>query len=425
MHRSSFPAYIARAAAQTARGNTNAAEKDLMVAAIGYDSARAALASAALQWSLQEQARSVYDSLVMLHVRRGESARALATHETSRQLWTSRHQGASMPAGRPSPSTVVDFALVGNELISWTIGTSDTTFAVKRIDRASFRARIERVRTSLELGVSEARLRPDLSALYDELLREPLRGRTAKSVVVVPDREIADVPVSARRGPKTKTYVTERFQVTLSPSLAATARSVTTSTVGPALVISIPSWTPGSFRVSYLSPAQSARRCECVICTELRNSPVQMQTAHTWWRRCRVRQWCTTHGHAVFDDAQPWRSALAVKPRGLTANAISTLDLHGVRLVVLSACETMRAPDQRGSGFAGLSDAFLAAGAGGVIGSLWRVNDSTAVTLMLRFHEEYRTRRDAAGALQKAQQAAIREGVSPSGWAAFRYYGTN
>jgi len=96
-------------------------------------------------------------------------------------------------------------------------------------------------------------------------------------------------------------------------------------------------------------------------------------------------------------------------------------------LVVLSACESMRISDHRGSGFAGLSEAFLGAGAGGVIGSSWRVSDAPTAGLMREFHRSYRKSGDASDALRAAQLVVLRSSSTPlrtpASWGAFRYAG--
>jgi CHAT domain-containing protein len=140
-------------------------------------------------------------------------------------------------------------------------------------------------------------------------------------------------------------------------------------------------------------------------------------------------------GHAVFDDQRPERSALVLAPAragdtasaSLAAGRIATLDQRRVRLVVLSACETVRAGTERASGFTGLAGAFLAAGVGGVIGTLWRVDDDATRTLLVAFHHELARTGDPPSALRAAQLRLLRgpEGRwrAPTAWAAVRYVG--
>jgi CHAT domain-containing protein len=139
-------------------------------------------------------------------------------------------------------------------------------------------------------------------------------------------------------------------------------------------------------------------------------------------------------GHAVFDDTRPERSYLVLAGADttgrLTAEAVRTLRLGGVRLVVLSACRTLRAREGRSGGFAGLSGALLAAEVGGVVGSLWQVSDELTAPLMREFHAQFLTREsgDPARALRKAQLAMLNSKDdprlnSPAAWAGFRYTG--
>ncbi|HEX8246205.1 MAG TPA: CHAT domain-containing protein, partial [Longimicrobium sp.] len=110
----------------------------------------------------------------------------------------------------------------------------------------------------------------------------------------------------------------------------------------------------------------------------------------------------------------------------LTAAQIAGMKLGGMDLVVLSACSTLNDP-RGGGGFTGLGGAFLGAGARGVIGSLWEVNDDRTPELMRRFYAEYGKNGDAAAALRFAQLQMLRSKDagqrSPSAWAGFEYQG--
>ena len=71
----------------------------------------------------------------------------------------------------------------------------------------------------------------------------------------------------------------------------------------------------------------------------------------------------------------------------LTALEASYLDLDGVELVVLSACETALGKVESGEGVIGLVQGFQMAGAQQVLGSLWKVDDEATSALMTKFYE--------------------------------------
>jgi CHAT domain-containing protein len=70
----------------------------------------------------------------------------------------------------------------------------------------------------------------------------------------------------------------------------------------------------------------------------------------------------------------------------LTAAEVSSMNLDGVQLVVLSACETALGKAESGEGVIGLVRAFQVAGAERVIASLWPVDDAATRALMCRFY---------------------------------------
>ena len=110
----------------------------------------------------------------------------------------------------------------------------------------------------------------------------------------------------------------------------------------------------------------------------------------------------------------------------LTAEEVSGLDLRGVELVVLSACETGLGLAS-GDGILGLRRAFTAAGARELVTSLWAIPDDATSRLMDDFYRHYLGRRGmtAVDALQRAQLQALERNRArfgdgrPAAWGAF------
>lgn len=110
----------------------------------------------------------------------------------------------------------------------------------------------------------------------------------------------------------------------------------------------------------------------------------------------------------------------------LTATDVITLDLSGVDLVVLSACETGLGRPQSGEGLLGLRRAFHMSGAETVISSLWSVMDSSTSELMQSFYSNLLLkgmgRQQALRTAQLDMLARNREELGearPSDWGGF------
>jgi CHAT domain-containing protein/Tfp pilus assembly protein PilF len=109
----------------------------------------------------------------------------------------------------------------------------------------------------------------------------------------------------------------------------------------------------------------------------------------------------------------------------LTALEASGLNLVGTDLVVLSACETGVGEIKNGEGVYGLRRAFQCAGAGTVLMSLWKVDDTETCSLMTRFYQNWLSGQTKKEALRGAALAALNnrragnESTHPIFWGGF------
>jgi CHAT domain-containing protein len=126
--------------------------------------------------------------------------------------------------------------------------------------------------------------------------------------------------------------------------------------------------------------------------------------------------------HAVVDEEQPERSAIILAPGSeaedgfLQVREIADLSLDG-QLVILSSCRSSSGRILGGEGAQSLARAFLQAGAGAVLASLWPLEDEEASMVFSSFSEALGRGRSVAGALSEAQLVAIDTGMPAASWA--------
>ncbi|MBR4094656.1 MAG: CHAT domain-containing protein [Bacteroidales bacterium] len=103
----------------------------------------------------------------------------------------------------------------------------------------------------------------------------------------------------------------------------------------------------------------------------------------------------------------------------LTSHEISSMDLNGADLVVLSACQTALG-EISGEGVFGLQRGFKKACAKTMLMSLWEVEDYATSQLMTSFYTNLAQGLDKTQALYKAQKHVMEVcGTDPSLWAGF------
>ncbi|MEW6282126.1 MAG: CHAT domain-containing protein, partial [Candidatus Eremiobacterota bacterium] len=129
--------------------------------------------------------------------------------------------------------------------------------------------------------------------------------------------------------------------------------------------------------------------------------------------------------HGVLDNQDVARSyiVLAADPADaaagrLTVREVWGLNLQGLELVTLSACQTALGEGNPGDDLISLENAFLFAGASSVVASLWKVDDEATGMLMAEFYRSLAAS-GRARALQAAQLAVKKRHPHPYYWAPF------
>jgi CHAT domain-containing protein len=114
----------------------------------------------------------------------------------------------------------------------------------------------------------------------------------------------------------------------------------------------------------------------------------------------------------------------------LLAMDVANLDLAGVDLVTLSACETGLGEIKRGEGVFGLQRSFVMAGAEALVMSLWNVPDRETKDLMVDFYRQILAGGSQRESFRQSQLRMLRSGPGgaarhPFFWAAFQYLGVD
>ncbi len=381
----------------------------------------------------------VYARLARVEMRRGRAAQAFAVSE---QLHARRLREVTVAAGavRPVAWRAVAAALDSGQALVEYLATDEAVLAfVVRpdtilaldlaTDRRTIATLVDFARGTLAVDAARARAawRAPLRRLHD-LLIAPLEeaGHLAgtRSLVVVPNAELHYLPFAAlmdrRAGDR---FLVERYDLESTPSAAIWAeRPRARPPVRSVLAMApLPEALPASTREVAAIGARFGPRATVLVGVEgslgaFRERAPRADIVHVATRG-RVERLDPLSSHISFAAAAGDDGRLEV--RDLVGFALPA------SLVVLSACETAlgggRLTDvPAGDDWVGFVHAFLAAGAAGVVATLWTVSDSASAGLMDAFYMEVAAGRPPAAALASAQRRGIAGGAeSPLSWAGF------
>ncbi|MCC7545146.1 MAG: CHAT domain-containing protein, partial [Aquabacterium sp.] len=134
--------------------------------------------------------------------------------------------------------------------------------------------------------------------------------------------------------------------------------------------------------------------------------------------------------HAEVDEVDPLFSRILLANDGqdrglLEAREVYQLNMSGVSLVTLSACESGLGKVVKGDEIIGFTRSFLSAGAGSMVASLWPVADESTEALMTRMYQTMGEGTDLMDAMRQAQLDVQkkRRFAHPFFWAPFNVIG--
>jgi CHAT domain-containing protein/tetratricopeptide (TPR) repeat protein len=278
-----------------------------------------------------------------------------------------------------------------------------------------------------------------LTALYEILVApaeraEALRG--ARRLVIIPHSVLAYLPFAALLRETTGRYLMEDYALLQLPSAAVLpvlrhgSGGVTEGswpTGAAAAFAPFPRDLPGSAReaVAFQRVVPGAETHEGATATEghLREALAGGGIVHV-----------ATHG--IMNLRNPMFSRIELAPSTRRAEDDGRLEVHELLdlrihapLVFLSGCETglgaaWSTQFARGEDYATLAQAFLYAGVGSVVATLWRIGDDGAAAFTEKFYTQLR-RLEPAEALAAAQRDMLRDSsyAAPYYWAGYQLSG--
>ena len=423
------------------------------------ESVRGSLQLAKLKTDFLADKRDVYDALVELLADRPDATEIFDLLERSRSR-TFQDRLRERAGGGPSAALVlpaIQARLDPHSLLLEYWVTPRAAAVVWVTQRASGIARIP---FSPDTAAEVAAFTEDLSSesgdgwrrasetLGKRLLSgiEPLGWPELRHVIVVADGPLSALPFEVLQPPAAPgTLLVERFDVSYAPAAALLLHEDR-----PALG----SWSlPWKRRlIAFGDPVVSAQSGDAL--------PVEAPRARLATSAEEVREIARLSGgradihlgaasskkrllqgeargvpllhlstHATADDANPERSRILFSPASpgggpdyLFLREVYDLDLRGVDLATLSACDTERGKVIRGEGLQGFSRALLSAGSRATVTTLWRVADKPATEFMKQLYFELGNREPKAEALRLAKLRFLRSGTAlrhPRFWAAF------
>lgn len=266
--------------------------------------------------------------------------------------------------------------------------------------------------------------------LYTKLIAPLVPHIRYRRLVLIPHDVLHYLPFAALRDPSTGHFLIEDYTLSYVPSASALRllREKETPVAGRALVLGAPEGLDPELQA--LPAAQQEAKA---VARLFGTRPLLGREATEGRLHILAGKVDLLHiaAHGEYEPRNSLFSRIILAPGSdhdgnLEVHEISSdLDLAGVNLVVLSACETARGERSGGDEITGLTRAFLYAGSPAVIATLWRIDDKASAVLMKKFYQRLLKGASAAEALREAQ-LSLRHSPrysDPFYWAAFSLTG--
>jgi len=421
-----------------ARGDREGALRAYLETVRLADQLRGKFQSEEFKTGLFSNVQKVFDTALSLSLETRDFDAAWTISEASRArqlLDTLRERATDNLAGRPTTLPEMQAALAPNEAVLqfhtlpdrtvvWFVTRTQVAATTVPLGEAALAQQVDAFRLSV------VERRRDTAALaqglYKALLPNVDLSRTQR-LFVVPHGPLHYLPFQALHDGSG--YLIQRTALAVWPSAAVGTRLLAAKETPDATLLGFGN--PATDRD--VPPLPGAEREVKQVAQQFGHSSVFVQQEATR-QRFKANE---THSnilhvaaHAEVDEVDPLFSRILFASNRedtglLEARDIYGIDLKGVRLVTLSACESGLGKVAGGDEIIGFTRSFLSAGANSIVASLWPVADESTDLLMGRLYRDLASGQDLMSSMRQAQLDVQknRRFAHPFFWAPFNVVG--
>ncbi len=381
---------LLRGRARMRIGDAAAAAEDFEEGIREIERHRIAYAGALVGTGIFDAGRALFQEAMALALQRGDAAAAFAYAERSRAHLAETPATAAeiMKRLRGSGAAVLEVVALNDEVI---------TFCLTEKALGAGRRRFSRSDVANPSRASRARL-------YDALVRptETLLA-TARQLIVVNDPLFDDMPYAALYDSVAQAFLVQRMPVSMA--LSASSLQPGSSTLPNAIVtVSLPS---GEAAGSVALPRTVA---ELEDVRALYPHASESSTLHELAAAVSVAGVVHIAGHTQRRSGADEAGLRFANQEWASWRRIAATRFPPASTIVLAACETLRRRRSPPAFALSLGDAFLAAGAGDVIGTLDVIADDDAYDLFRAIHRQLAAGARPDEAVRAAQLQAMTSG---------------
>jgi CHAT domain-containing protein len=396
-------AYLQRARAARACRQFDAALADYAAGLDAIEAQQRNLTDADQRLAFLDVGAQLIEDAVDLHLDRGDVSKAFAVAERA-------HGGSASLVPASVRENVIEYVLLPRAIAIFVIADGKLCAVRVPMTRRAAGARVEDFAEKIQRRVAAAEIASEGRQLFDLLLAPAITHlRDAKSVVIVPDRELYALPFSALYDGAKRKYLVEELALSIAPS-ASSVSSGAGDGLKPAIVVG----DPRAAREARLD----ASRQEAERIASLYGAPPLIGADATIARFTSAAANAAMIHYSGHAESQ----ALLLAGGSLDAVDIERLPLNMRPLVVLAGCGTFRGDRSHIGGMPSIARSFLVAGARAVAGTLWAIDDDTSAPLFFAFHQRLREGASPEQAVRAAQLSMLRSRDArlghPASWAA-------